>query len=268
MVKTQWTRQGGVPGGHDVICNRHGKPFVPPVRECHSIELRHSDVVADIGAYCGTFAIYCARFPVKRVIAYEPTPATFEVLARTTLPNLECKQVVVIGSGESKKVPFFISPGIGVTNSLVLKRNAAQVLQLDAITYAMAVRGASVVKIDVEGAEYSYPVVQPGVRALIIDFHPVVGLDWICDAELMISKIEAAGFTPVVKPDWSNGWTRAGSWLRSVKTSGVCATLMEGQQCCGCGADIIAKSKALCPKCFLLWTPKSRAEFALAEISK
>lgn len=262
-ITVSLTSKGGVPGGHYVL-GYDGKSdvHVPSMRECHSVALRYSDVVVDIGAWCGTYALWAARLPVKRVVAYEPTPATFEILARTKLPNFTPRREAIVGD-DRKSVELHLSAGIGVTNSLVVARPKAAVERVPARRYEEAVLGASVVKIDVEGAEYGYDLVQPGIRALIVDFHPIAKRDWVLDAEKMISKIEGAGFRPIIRPSWKSGWNRAGSWIRDLETYGDCASLMLGEQCCGCGAELSgAGSRALCDECYARWSPKQRTGFA------
>jgi len=237
------------------------------------VPLRHSDVVVDIGAYVGTFSIYCARFPVKKVIAYEPTPASFSVMELTQLRNLENRQMAVVGN-EAVSVDLYISKGIGVTNSIVLSRNKAEAVMVNAINYAEAVRGASVVKIDVEGAEYGYPVVQPGVRALIVDFHklPKDQGNWREMAEQMVRDIEAAGFEPIISPKFdASGWEQAGSWIRDIETTGQCDDLMNGLYCCGCGCELDndQKVRSLCVTCYEeLWSDKHRSGYLCAVIAK
>jgi len=180
------------------------------------------------------------------------------------LPNLEVRRAAVVGD-DRKNVRLFVSSGIGVTNSLIGKKKSTHE-DVPAERYEDAVRGASVVKIDVEGAEYDYNVVQSGIRALIIDFHPVAGMDWEQSSRKMIESIESAGFSVVVKPDFSNGWTRAGSWIREVETSGCCEELLGGSMCCGCGAAIRGRGKSLCLACWDAWSPKDRQLFSLAKV--
>jgi len=264
-VNYKWVRGGNVPGGHNVLYGEKGRPFITPMRECNSIPLRHSDMVVDIGAYVGTYAIRCARFPVKKVVAYEPTPHTFEVLSLTQLPNMELVNAAVVGD-DRETVDLFISKGIGVTNSIVKARGKGRRVRVPAVRYEDAVRGASIVKIDVEGAEYLYNIVQPQLRAVIIDFHPIVGRDWVGMAKLIMHRLVQAGFETVIEPDFTNGWTCAGSWTRPMETHGEHGPLMHGEMCCGCGRRIKpAGSKALCGVCFDLWTPKERAGFVCAE---
>lgn len=264
-IPYRFTHKGNVPGGHYVLADpQKASVFVPPMKECHSIELRHSDVVVDIGAYCGTYAIRCARFPVKRVIAYEPTPATFSVLSLTTLPNLELVQAAVVGTAR-ESVELHVSAGIGVTNRIMDWNSKASSVQVPAVAYADAVHQATVVKIDVEGAEYDFPIVQPSLRAVIIDFHPLPGKDWIGASKGIVKELEEAGFRPVVSPDWRNGWTRAGSWIRHRPDdkSGF-LPMLDGKLCCGCGREIAARSRAVCQECAPRWKPKFRKLYAPA----
>lgn len=261
-VSARFTTKGGVPGGHNVLCDEAREPFVPPMRECHSILLRHSDVVVDVGAYCGTYALWAARFPVKKVVAYEPTQRTFTVLEsnKKNLPNLECKKEAVVGD-DRDFVELFISSGIGVTNSTILSRGKVIKEKVKAVSYVNAVRGASVVKVDVEGAEYGFPLAQPGIRALIVDFHPIPGRDLKADVQAKIEEIMKAGFSPVITPNFKSGWDLAGSWIRDVETDGVHEALMNGKFCCGCGVGVNGKGRTLCQKCQESWSARHRKSF-------
>ncbi len=259
---------GNVPGGHNVLCSsKSGRPFITPMRECNSIELRHSDVVVDIGAYVGTYAIRCARFPVRHVRAFEPTPMTCDLLKLTPLPNLEVIQAAVVGHEVKPNgtVPLFVSKGIGVTNSLAKSHRKAGAIEVPAFWYWHAVDGATVVKIDVEGGEYDLPIVEAieGIRAILIDFHPMPG-DWVGRAESIIEGLEDHGFKALIAPDWSCGWTQAGSWIRPMSTdqSNVHEPMMSGRLCCGCGTEVVAgASKTLCSKCWDQWLPRHRKGF-------
>lgn len=123
----------------------------------------------------------------------------------------------------------------------------------------MLLGGGTIVKVDVEGAEYGYDIVQPSIRALIIDFHPVPGIDWIHNSKLIIEQIEDAGFKAVVTPDFTNGWTRAGSWIRDVEMpSGEYEPMMSGSICCGCSQAIHSSGRSLCSICWDSWLPRHR----------
>lgn len=263
--KSKLVKGGNVPGGHRVLWDGEKRPFIPPSREMDAVPLRHSDVVVDIGAYCGMYAIRCARFPVRRVVAFEPTPGTFAVLNKTKLPNLVSVNAAVVGD-DSTHVDLFVSEGIGVTNSVVKSRRKAGSVRVNAVNYLDAIADATVVKIDVEGAEYDYPILQPGVRAYLIDFHPMPG-DWTARANAIIDELEAAGFTGLITPDFSCGWTQAGAWVLDVdETDDEFEPMMSGRVCCGCGAAIRGSGKALCSSCYSTWSPKHRETFDEAEL--
>lgn len=215
-----YTKAGGV--GHYVLRTAGGKLFVPPMKECHSVELTKDDIVVDIGAYCGTYTLWAAA-RARYVRAYEPTPRSFEVLKKNVSlkHNVAIWEWAIIG-GAQPSASLYVSAGVGVTNSVTPKRGASEVIEVPAVNYKRAVREATVVKIDVEGAEYSYGDLAPWdtIRALIIDFHPIPGdREWTSKAESVIASIERKGFTPIIEPNWGNGWTRAGSWIRSPSTA-------------------------------------------------
>lgn len=192
------------------------KPFIPKIKEANSIKLLPTDVVVDIGAHIGVYALTAARAGVKAVVAYEPSDDNFEVLKLNTfdLPNFEVYKMAVTGD-DPGFVDFYLSKGPGLRNSLIPIRGRTPVT-VTAIPYAEAVADATVVKIDVEGAEYTYPLSQPGLRALIIDFHPKKGEDWIQEVKDKLSVLEHEGFRIIDYPKFKKGWNA--SWE-------ACATL-------------------------------------------
>jgi FkbM family methyltransferase len=266
-----FVRGGGVPGGHNVLCGGkwNRKPFITSMSHCKAVRLRHSDVVADIGAYCGTYALICARFPVKEVRAFEPTPKTFEVLSLTQLPNLQHFNVAVVGD-DSETIEFFLSKGLGVTNSAVYSKQKKPIT-VPAMNYVEAVEGATVVKVDVEGLEYTYPLIQEGVRALIIEFHPLPGKDWIAMSKDVMSEIESAGFQTVIRPTFESGWSRDGVFVREQEDSGEkYEPMMSGEMCCGCGKQIsgFLAMRSLCISCWQFWEPRHRLGYAMSELKQ
>jgi FkbM family methyltransferase len=203
-----------VTGGHYAFqTDRASKPFENNMRECKSIELNSSDVVADIGAYVGEYSRYAVRNGVKKVLSYEPTPATFKLLMKNALPKMKLFNSAVVGNND-EYVDFYLSKGVGVTNSIAKSYKKAGKIRVKAINYKKAVKGVTVVKIDVEGAEYSYDIVQPHLRAIILEFHPLRKKPWKAYAEKIMKGIERAGFKPVIKPTFKSGWSLTGSWLR------------------------------------------------------
>lgn len=213
------TRSGGVE--HYAISFGDKKPFVSPMKECHSIVLQSDDVVVDVGAYVGTYSKWCAESGVRKIVAYEPTPFTCAVLRRNLKDFDSCRVVEAAVVGDSYKgdsVELKISDGIGVTNGLVGSKRGQSTVSVPAVRFSEAVSRATVVKIDVEGAEYDYDFASlpSSVRAVIVDFHPV-GIDWKDKAQAVVDLLRGSDFVDVITPNWNNGWTRAGSWKRKGK---------------------------------------------------
>lgn len=203
-----------ITGGHYAFKTlKSVKPFENNMRECKSIKLQDSDIVADIGAYVGEYSMYASRQGVKKVYSYEPTPRTFKLLKKNKFDNMIIHNRAVVG-GDNKHVELFISKGIGVTNSIAKKKNKLKSVKVKAIKYEHAVKDATVVKIDVEGAEYGYNIIQPSIRAVILEFHPLVGEPWRDYANKIMEELRLADFKAVIEPTFKSGWNLTGSWMR------------------------------------------------------
>ena len=260
-VRFELKQGGGVPGGHYVVIEGDKKPFICPTKEMLSIPLDHRDIVADIGAYTGTFSVICARFPVKEVRGYEPTDRSFEAASKIKLANMKMFNVAVVGDNSTEKT-FYLSKGIGVTNSLVPSK-AKEAVVVKCMNYDEIIKDATVVKIDIEGGEYELNLIQPHIRAYIIDFHKV-GKDWKEKAGTIIKQLEDYGYRCIIQPNFSNGWTQAGSWVKDNFDFGdrqPYHDLMNGKLCVGCNAEINLQAKGLCSACGKVWTKKHRETF-------
>ena len=199
-------------GGHYAFKTEKAlKPFQNNMRECKSIKLIESDIIADIGAYVGEYSILASKSKAKKILSYEPTPQTFKILKQNATPKMHIFNLAVVGDNR-QYVDLFISKGIGVTNSIEKSKNKQGQIRVKTIRYEEAVKDATVVKIDVEGAEYSYNILQPQLRAIILEFHPIVQKPWRIWAENIINKIESAGFKSIIKPTFESGWNLTGSW--------------------------------------------------------
>jgi len=209
---TPYFVQSKVTGGHFAFKTEKGtKPFENPMDTCIKIKLVPTDIVADVGAYVGEYSLYAARQGVHKVLSYEPTPQSFALLNKNKKPNMEIFNCAVVGT-DAPAVTLYISKGIGVTNSIAKNRNKQSAISVKAIKYERAIQDATVVKIDVEGAEYGYNIIQPNLRAIILEFHPIVGKDWQQRAHEIMDSIESAGFTRIVRPHFKSGWSLIGCW--------------------------------------------------------
>lgn len=201
-------------GGHYAFqSQKASKPFQNHMRECKSIKLNSQDIVADIGAYVGEYSMWAANNGARMVLSYEPTPQTFEILSMNALSEMKLFNLAVVGNNDTH-VNLHISKGIGVTNSIVKSNRKAYWIEVKAIRYEEAIENATVVKIDVEGAEYTYNIIQPQLRAIILEFHPISKQPWKEWAHKMIWDIEEAGFKPIIVPSFKSGWNLTGSWER------------------------------------------------------
>tara|TARA_R100001530_G_scaffold123496_1_gene91436 strand:- start:936 stop:1595 length:660 start_codon:yes stop_codon:yes gene_type:complete len=207
-----------ITGGHYAFQNPGKNPFCNPMKECTSIELFADDVVADIGAYVGEYTMYAANQGVKRIKSYEATPNTFNLLQKNvslieSSANIDIHNLAVVGD-DRKECELFLSKGIGVTNSIEKRRGKKGFIKIDTIRYEQAVKDCTVVKIDVEGAEYSYDIIQPNLRAIILEFHPLVNKDWQGKAYMIMEKLKSNGFKSIIYPTFKNGWSLNSSWIR------------------------------------------------------
>lgn len=205
-------RKGGSP--YWTIKQKKGtEPFKPQATHWKKIQLNEEDIVADIGAYVGDFSLYASEQGVKKVYSYEPTPETFRVLQMNKRDQIEVFNYAVTGKPQ-KSVTFYISSGIGVTNSIAKAKRKAYKIEAKAIDYTSALRDATIVKIDVEGAEYSYPIIQPQLRGIILEFHPLQDKPWRTWADKIIQDLQEAGFKALSTPTFESGWNLEGAWIR------------------------------------------------------
>jgi len=203
-----------ITGGHYALKTERGKkPFENPMDIYIKIKLNNQDIVADIGAYVGEYSLWAVNNGAYKVLSYEATPNTFNILKRNRKGNMEIFNKAVIGSDDDY-AKLFISKGIGVTNSVAKSNNKSHSISVPAIKYEKALQNATVVKIDVEGAEYSYNIIQPQLRAIILEFHPIIKQPWKDWAEDIINKIENSGYKRIYKPNFKSGWSLTGCWQR------------------------------------------------------
>lgn len=186
------------------------------VKECWGLfgaaDIRRDDIVMDLGAHIGGFAVIATRMRGARVVAYEPAPDTFDFLRMNT--DQDVRQVAVCAD-DSKTVDLYISRnhmGTGsCTPTLIPLRNRDKV-SVPAIRFeaALAEIQPQVLKIDVEGLEtsYNYLNLPESLRCVLLEIHffrtkGSADIDRVCE---IIAQMEAQNFEVYHGPWWCLGY--------------------------------------------------------------
>ena len=159
--------------------------------------LRPGMMVLDIGANLGTYTIFAAKAGCA-VCAYEPTPATFDLLNQNIKLNgladnsmVETFQLAL--GDQDAEITFYTKPGCGELNSIYdfheeMTAISVPIARLD--TVFSVDQPIDIVKIDVEGAE---PLVIRGMKR-VLAFNPKVQII----VEFSSDYLNRAGSDPVV----------------------------------------------------------------------
>lgn len=144
--------------------------------------------IIDIGAHLGLFSSVSSQLagPEGKIVCFEPTPATFEILEKTLKLN-HCNNVTAVQAAVSDKdgkATFYVSRTAGCNSNSLVKNKLEGELQayevnlvtLDSIISKYFLK-PSLIKIDAEGAELD--VLKGGVTTfkkykpiLILGLHP------------------------------------------------------------------------------------------------
>lgn len=128
--------------------------------------IKTGDVIIDVGAHMGVFAVRCAQLAGKkgRVYAFEPTPSTFKVLRKIIQLNHAEENIIAVQAAvadQKGKTKFYMGDAVGdFGNSLVNfddNKHKGYEVNIVSIDEYMAENGLVVnfLKIDAEGAELS-----------------------------------------------------------------------------------------------------------------
>ena len=176
--------------------------------------IHRGSCVVDIGAHIGFFACLCADKvgPEGRVIAFEPTPQTFDQLQLNIgLNNFQNRFEVhrVALSDVKGKASFnLFSSDAGVYNSLNVteayghrsqEKITVETDLLDNLVQGICAESISFIKIDVEGNEHR--VIQGGERTLkaasnallMIELHEAAARQGGCSVVDTVTKLEELG---------------------------------------------------------------------------
>jgi FkbM family methyltransferase len=138
--------------------------------------LQPGDVFVDLGAYVGPFTLLASRLvgPAGNVVAFEPDPATRELLERNLATNgMANVTVVPYAVGESAGTVRFVASGdsagrIGAEGDVEVRQVA-----LDQFCAEHGIR-PTVMKVDIEGGEAAAlggSSVARSVRELVVEIH-------------------------------------------------------------------------------------------------
>lgn len=190
-----------------------GQPKV--ASEYAAIGLRMSDVVLDIGAHRGEFALY-ADGVVKRLVCYEAAPVNFQDLKRYA-PNVEAFNAAV-ATNEGDAVDLWLCNGSDTSMHSLMPRRGRSSITVPCVDFREVVNRIepTVIKIAVEGYEHSLDLEElPSyVRAVAIKFHPSTEASRDL-ARSVVKTLEEQGFKAAVTPQLDKGsWPVVGIWKR------------------------------------------------------
>ncbi len=168
------------------------------------LPIRPGDTVVDIGAHIGVFSVWAARRAHRgRVIAYEAAADNFRLLGRNLelngQKNLEIHRLAVFET--AGEFDFYLPGANGALGSLLQDRRSAhervQAVTLQDVIRQIGPGGIGLLKMDVEGAEYSImlntpPEILAGVRGIVLEYHEFEGSPQ--GPEALVAHLQKCGF--------------------------------------------------------------------------
>jgi FkbM family methyltransferase len=167
--------------------------------------MRCSDVVFDIGAYHGVWAVLLARH-AREVVAFEPNPGTFQVLEETIAVNRAGNiSACPLAIGSISGIADFWGTGSGASLRPGHSRPSSTSVMVEALDRFVQHRASlpDVLKVDVEGGEYHVlsgaRMCLAHARLVCIEVHfdelPRFGADYSMVSALMTD----AGFVEIMQ---------------------------------------------------------------------
>ncbi|MDZ4403910.1 FkbM family methyltransferase [Prosthecobacter sp.] len=190
-------------------------------------ELRPTDIVVDVGAHAGLFALWAApQVPQGRVVCIEPT-RSIECLAQSLAPNnLQNVRILRCAVGQpGTHLEFIDSPAFGALNHSTVFRlplatrmlmrwiggskagnqvTTAPCRSLEDIVQSENLPQINFLKIDCEGAEYAiFEHISHGllgkVERIAMEFHEFHPSH---DHRRLVRRLESAGFEVQIQKRW------------------------------------------------------------------
>jgi FkbM family methyltransferase len=190
--------------------------FVRDEYELDPVRAGSWDTVIDIGANVGTFACRVAK-NARRVICFEPAPASFAQLERNTrqFEGVEAVREAVAGAPglvrlhrprdgrQSDSFTFFPEPGLGAEG--FDDADEVTATTLDALLVKHGVDRCDLLKIDAEGAEYEIfhatsDATLARIQRITGEYHDVQPDDPRTRIAHFAAHLESKGFAVETKP--------------------------------------------------------------------
>jgi FkbM family methyltransferase len=204
-------RGGGVARIRSGSLDRHifHRIFARDEYRLGTIPLDSLEVVIDVGAHVGLFALRAAPL-ARRLLAYEPAPANFELLRKNVerLARVEPRAALVAGSAGRARLYLSSDPA---AHSLFppLAGETAPALEVEATTIEAIfaqeeIERCDLLKLDCEGAEYqvlrAVPAgLWPRIERIALEYHPApAGESW--SGEKLTRFLEEMGLRVSIRP--------------------------------------------------------------------
>jgi len=151
--------------------------------------IKPDDTVIDVGANLGYYSVLAADLvgPKGRVVAVEPNPALFKLLAQSMRVNgfdgrCNLRNIALGGAGESKVHPFFVPHGEPKNGRFLDSKETPEQLRRHGQVFEVKTGALNpdnfdrvdLIKIDVEGAEIA---VLDQLAPLIEKFKPIIACE-------------------------------------------------------------------------------------------
>lgn len=205
-------RETALPDGQRILYRPGDRKIIDEVYSegaYSAAEMREDDVILDVGAHIGVFALYAARrVPKGRVICVEPAPLNrallLENLALNGLRDVKVHDCGV--AAEPGEARLYLS-GDDALHSLLRSDSPSVPIRLstiDAIAQAEGIESCGLLKLDVEGAELS--ALEGAARTLERTRQVLVEAGKAGEQHLRVrALLERAGFRCATRTDTPGG---------------------------------------------------------------
>ena len=205
------------------VATKHEAWLKGDVRQSYkTFAVQPEDVALDIGACVGWASLYLLDRGVSRVVAIEPAPQNYGRLCENLLgTNAKSVHGAVVGAGTSATVDLAVGGAACMHRLASLGRviRKRPVIAVPAIQWATALSldAFTLVKVDVEGAEYLYDwtVIPISVREVVVEWHMMKKGE---REKFQVAHLQllSTGFVCTNTPsDRGKNWTTIGHYRRA-----------------------------------------------------